>query len=108
MTTATSKMGQSCTTKGIYVGQDDRTFNRFNRLKPFSSVEFRRFYEGTNRVSSVAQDWDLTILRWGRTSIAYREWIWAIGLVRMRPSCTTKGTNVVQDKGGDYAASKTP
>jgi hypothetical protein len=104
MTTPIAKMRQSCTTDGIYVVQDDRIFNRFKRLRPFSSVELRRFDEGTDRASFVSQDRDLTILRWGRTSIAYRERIWAIGLLRMRLSCTTKGTNVVQDKGGDYAA----
>jgi hypothetical protein len=104
MMTLTSKMGQSCTTKGIHAVQDDHTFNRFNRLKPLSIGRFQAFQMGPDRASFVSQDRDLTILRWGSNSIAYREWIWAIDILRMRPSCTTKGSNVVQDKGGDYAA----
>jgi hypothetical protein len=104
MTTATSKKGQSCTTKGIYVVQDDRIFNLVNRLKPFPIRELRRFYEGTDRGSFVAQDRAVTILRQGTTSIVYRERIWAIGSLRMRPSCTTFFPCVVQDKGGNDAA----
>jgi hypothetical protein len=104
MTTPIAKMRQSCTTDGIYVVQDDRLFHLFNWLKPLSIGPFQAFQMGTDRASFVSQDRDLTILRQGRTSIAYRERIWAIGLLRMRLSCTTKGIDVVQDKGGDYAA----
>jgi hypothetical protein len=104
MTTSIAKMRQSCTTDGIYVVQGDRLFNPFNWLKPLPIGRFQAFQMGTDRASFVSQDRELTILRWGRTSTAYRECVWAIDILRMRPSCTTKGINVVQDKGGDYAA----
>jgi hypothetical protein len=104
MTTSIAKMRQSCTTNGIYVVQGDCLFNPFNWLKPLSIGRFQAFQMGSDRASFVSQDRELTILRWGRTSIAYREWIWAIGLLKMRLSCTTNGSNVGQDKGGNYAA----
>jgi hypothetical protein len=104
MTTSIAKMRQSCTTDGIYVVQGDYLFNLLNCLKPLSIGRFQGFQMGTDRASFVSQDRELTILRWRRTSIAYRECVWAIDLLRMRLSCTTKGIDVVQDKGGNYAA----
>ncbi len=104
MTTPVAKMRQSCTTDGIYVVQGDRFFNLLNCPKFFPVSRLRYFYERTDRASFVSQDRELTILRWERTAIVYRERIWAIGLRRMRPSCTTNRSNVGQDKGGDYAA----
>jgi hypothetical protein len=104
MTTPIAKMRQSCTTDGIYVVQGDGLFNPFNWLRPLSIGRFQAFQMGTDRASFVSQDRELTILRRGRTSIAYRERIWAIELLRMRLSCTTFPPFVVQDKGGDYAA----
>jgi hypothetical protein len=104
MTIPIAKMRQSCTTDGIYVVQDDRLFHLLNWLKSLSIGRFQAFQMGTDRASFVSQDRELTILRWERTSIAYRERIWSIGLLRMRPSCTTNESDVGQDKGGDYAA----